>query len=258
MQIITLTTDWNQQDYYSGIIKSYLITSLPDIKIVDITHSIPPFDCRKACFVVKSVYKSFPENTVHIVGVRGLKNELPAPPMVIRFKDQWFFGYENNSFVKMFECEKNVEHWYLPIKFDTTFPELDYLVKTAVEMIKGVDIKETGIKFLLDSNSKTDNASLKENSITGIVEYIDSYGNAITNIEKNDFERICRGRRFEITVTKRCNAVRKISQSYNEPSDKLIAVFNILDKLEIAHTNTKAVTTLGITVNSQVNVIFFN
>jgi S-adenosylmethionine hydrolase len=256
MQIITLTTDWNNSDYYSGIIKAYLITSLSDFQVVDITHSIPVFDYKKACFVVKSVYKYFPANTVHIIGVRGVKNKIPAPPIALRHNDQWFFGYHNGAFTQTFDNDNNLEYWYLPCSGNSTFPEFEYLVKPAVKIINGLDIKELGTELQVYTNININMPVYTENGITGVVEYIDGYGNAITNIDREDFDRIGQGRRFQIFVSKMNNMISKINKSYDEENSELIAIFNVLDRLEIVQMNYKANLSLGITVDSPVYIKF--
>ena len=256
MQIITLTTDWNHSDYYAGIIRAYLIGALSDFQVVDITHGIPVFDYKRACFVVKSVYKYFPANTVHIIGVRGTKNKMPAPPIASRHNNQWFFGYDNGAFTQMFDNEKNLEYWYLPCKDDSTFPEFDYLVKPAVAIISGADIRELGIELRVYTNARINLPAFTDDSITGVVEYIDGYGNAITNIDKRDFERIGNGRRFQIFAAKRNNVICKISKSYNEQNSELIAIFNVLERLEIVQMNYKANLSLGISIDSPVYIKF--
>jgi len=40
MTVITLTTDWQTRDYYSGMIKGRLIQMIPDATIVEISQTI--------------------------------------------------------------------------------------------------------------------------------------------------------------------------------------------------------------------------
>ena len=54
MPIITLTTDLGLIDHYVSTVKAAIMRQLPDIKIVDITHQVPPFDLRHAAFVLRN------------------------------------------------------------------------------------------------------------------------------------------------------------------------------------------------------------
>lgn len=256
MQILTLTTDWNQQDYYIGTVKGFLVNTLPELKIVDISHDIPVFDYKKACYLVKSIYKLYPENTVHIIGVRGGADGEPAVPIITKVENQWFLGYDNGAFNRMFDKSENLLSWRIHDQNNSTFPEFDFLVKSAVAIIKGHNVDEIGVRFQLPVNGMINLPSITQNSIVGIAEYIDGYGNIITNINKSDFERIRAGRKFEIMVSRRQNVITRISPSYNDSSGNLVAVFNSLGKLEIAQINYKASYSLGIREDSIISVKF--
>ena len=67
--LITLTSDMGLRDYYVASIKGAIYNQLPDAKIIDVSHDIPPFDIVHASFVLKNTFKEFPKNTIHIIGV---------------------------------------------------------------------------------------------------------------------------------------------------------------------------------------------
>lgn len=262
MQVLTLTTDWNRHDYYTGVVKGFLLRELPDLKVVDISHNIPIFDYKKACYVVKAVYKFYPENTVHIVGIRGeilVENRMAvAKPIVIKAENQWFLGYNNGAFMQMFSNSKNVSYWSIPHSIDATFPEFDFLIKPAVAILKGQNIDDVFEKFDFSTSAILNLPNVTPSSITGIVEYIDGYGNIITNIQKSDFEKIRAGRRFEITVSRPQNKITQISTNYDAGGGDLVAVFNSLDKLEIAQINYKASYSIVIKEDSMIYIRFLS
>jgi len=68
-QIITLTTDMGVQDHYVATLKGTILGTLPDARIVDISHAVKPFDVVQAAFYVSSCFESFPLGTVHVIGV---------------------------------------------------------------------------------------------------------------------------------------------------------------------------------------------
>ena len=59
--LITLTSDMGLKDYYVAAVKGAIYNQLPDVKIVDISHDIPPFDIVHASFVLKNTFKEFPK-----------------------------------------------------------------------------------------------------------------------------------------------------------------------------------------------------
>ena len=66
MQIITLTTDFGNEDPYVGVMKGVILNIYPYAKIVDITHNIPPQDLWQANWTVQSSYNYFPNKTIHL------------------------------------------------------------------------------------------------------------------------------------------------------------------------------------------------
>ena len=69
MSLITLTTDFGTKDHFVGAVKGAIYSELPDAKIVDITHHISPFNITETAYILKNSYKSFPDKSIHIVGV---------------------------------------------------------------------------------------------------------------------------------------------------------------------------------------------
>ena len=69
MAIITLTTDFGQKDHFVGAIKGTILSNLPEVDIVDISHKISPFHIQECAYILKNVYSAFPKGTVHIIGV---------------------------------------------------------------------------------------------------------------------------------------------------------------------------------------------
>ena len=100
-------------------------------------------------------------------------------------------------------------------------------------------------------------ASINESVIAGSVIYIDSYQNAITNISRELFEKIGKGRPFEILVQSYHYKINRINKTYNETSDgELLAIFNSVGLLEIAINRGKVAELLNIGLHSNIRVKF--
>lgn len=79
-------------------------------------------------------------------------------------------------------------------------------------------------------------------AIKGYIVYEDRYGNAVTNISRETFDEIGRGRAFELSASK--YTVHRINRYYddfntaektlNEYGGKLIAIFNQNDQLQLS------------------------
>lgn len=98
-------------------------------------------------------------------------------------------------------------------------------------------------------------ATIEKDIITGSVIFIDSYGNAISNITREIFDRVFSGKRFRILIQSTRNSINRISKRYdNEPVGELCARFNMLDLLEISINGAKVSELLNLTNGSVIRV----
>jgi S-adenosylmethionine hydrolase len=181
--LITLTSDMGLKDYYVAAMKGAIYSQLPDAKIVDISHNIPPFDILHASFVLKNTFKQFPKNTIHIIGVDAEKNQ-KNKHLIVKNHDQYFIGADNGIFSLIFD-KKPDGIWDININKeinDDTFPSKDIFIPIACHLARGglpsVVAKETQeIK-----TKQLFRPIINNNSIKAMVCYIDKYGNLMTNV----------------------------------------------------------------------------
>ena len=84
------------------------------------------------------------------------------------------------------------------------------------------------------------------NSIKGHVSYIDAFGNVISNISKELFNDVQRGRGFRLHF-KRNETITRLSWHYNEvPEGEKLCLFGISNFLEIAINKGHASRLLGL------------
>ena len=100
---------------------------------------------------------------------------------------------------------------------------------------------------------------MEDKSITGSIIYIDSFMNAISNITRELFERVRKGREFEIYVQSKHYKITSINNFYHESTvGELLAIFNSAGLLEIAINNGSAARLLNLEINSTIRVEFKN
>ncbi|MDP6058749.1 MAG: SAM-dependent chlorinase/fluorinase, partial [Pirellulaceae bacterium] len=66
MSLITLTTDFGARDTFVGQIKGVILTIAPDVRIVDITHRIPPQNIMAGALAIESAMGAFPMGAIHM------------------------------------------------------------------------------------------------------------------------------------------------------------------------------------------------
>jgi len=247
MAIITLTTDFGHKDHFVGAIKGTIYKELSDAKIVDISHSIGPFNIQECAYILKNSYKNFPDGSIHIVGV---DSELsPENQHIAVLVDNHYFIMANNGVIGLIISEivpEKVVEIQLPNSLDSSFPEMDVFVKAASHIARGGKLEVIGRPFkdLKDLREFNPRISDNQTTISGSVIYIDNYGNVVTNIQQSIFKTIGKGRAFELQA--RNKKIREIHNKYGDiinynleksqrkSPGELLALFNSSGYLEIA------------------------
>lgn len=275
MALITLTTDFGEKDHFAGATKGAIYSEIPDIKIVDISHSISPFNILEAGYIIYSAYNSFPKGSIHILGIDSEINE-ENKHIAIKLNDH-FFICANNGIMSMI-CsgitpEKIVEI-NIHDKTQNNISSLDIFVKVACHIARGgsLDVIGKTIKEIKPARYITPYVNDDKSQIVGNVIYIDNYGNVVTNITRAFFETIQRGRTFEVSA--RNNKFKKIHNRYSDivnfeiPEEKRqdegrgLVIFNSGGFLEIAiyksnsTTVGSASTLMGLSLMDNVSVKF--
>ena len=231
MPIATLITDW-KNDYYPALLKAHLLAAVSDISIVDISHKIQSFNTLQAAFILRYSYSHFPKGSIHLIGV----NSEPSPTnkLIIAKTDGHFFVAPNDGLLSLAldDIPDTVVEMAVPKDFHG-FKALELFVE-AVQKIIADTIETAGTKVALQK-SLVNRPTYDDKFISGQIAYIDSFGNAITNIDKKLFETVCRKRNFEIYVQSNHNKLTRLSHYYDDvATGELLALFNSIDLLEIA------------------------
>ncbi|MGJ1389382.1 SAM hydrolase/SAM-dependent halogenase family protein [Sphingobacterium spiritivorum] len=258
MGVITLTTDLGYQDFYQAALKGSIISQLPDVRIVDITHEIPSFNVQHAAFVLKNAYHYFPRKTVHLIGIDTVFQE-DSRYIAMKYNGHFFVGADNGIFSIILGENQAEEVVELDIMQDLRylhFPLADILTKATCHIAKGGKMSEIGIPIDKPIEKATFQPIFDQNSIKGHVSYIDSFGNVISNISKDLFNRIQAGRGFTLYF-KRNETIDKMSWHYNEVSEgEKLCLFGISNFLEIAINKGNASQLLGLSQDEAIRVEF--
>ena len=67
--IVTLTTDFGTSDAFVGVMKGVILGIAPEVRIVDLTHQVPPQDVRAGAYLLRGAVAYFPAGTIHVAVV---------------------------------------------------------------------------------------------------------------------------------------------------------------------------------------------
>ena len=277
MSIVTLTTDFGMKAHFVGAVKGALLSEIPDVKIVDISHNISPFSVIEAAYIIQNAFNSFPKGSIHIIGVDSELN--PENTHIAMALNGHYFICANNGILSMVCTEMKPDHIVeinIHDKILGSFPVLDVFVKVAAHIARGGNLEVIGktISDIKPIKNISPFISDENHQLMGHVIYIDRYDNVITNIKKSFFESIQKNRRFEIMARN-----HKFTKIYNRYSDIVnfeipiykrndegrgMAVFNSSNYLEIAmYKSNKATiggasTLMGLDMMDSVTIQFFD
>jgi len=251
MPVVTLTTEWKPNDIYNGIIKGKLSSMCPGIVIIDNAGSIPPFNISLASFIIRNTFNNYPKGSVHIICVHTEANN-DQDYLIVSARDHYFIGTDNGIFNLILNSEPDD---IVKIENHGNTDELEVFAKTASEIISGKKPHELGTSVKSASERVPLRATIDKDVIIGSIIFIDSYGNAISNITREVFYRVFENKGFRIQIQSNKNYTEQISQRYNDvPVGDMLAKFNKLDLLEISINGTDVSELLSLSVGSVVRI----
>ncbi|MDR1864913.1 MAG: SAM-dependent chlorinase/fluorinase [Bacteroidales bacterium] len=259
MAVITLTTGWID-DYHIAALKGIIFSSLPSAQIVDLSHHTPPFNSgiAHAAYMIRHCYAYYPAGTVHLISVAS-ELQMDNPFIAALYDGQYFVGTDNGIFSLIFtsDPEKIIRIEKYTNEQSPNYPAISVFAPAAIHLAAGGDISELGVHHRDYQRRCIMMATINESQITGTIIHINAFGNAVTNITREDFDRVSKGRSFEITLLSMRNKITRINTYYHETSEgELLALFNLSGLLEVAINKGRASELLGFALHANVIVKF--
>jgi S-adenosyl-L-methionine hydrolase (adenosine-forming) len=186
MRRITFLTDFGTKDAYVAQMKG-VISSITDVRFIDITHEITPHNIREGAFLLWTTAPYFPDGTIHIAVVDpGVGTQRKS--LVIATKKQILLGPDNGLLLPAahqlgdFVVYEITNPKYMIHPLSRTFHGRDIFSPVAGYIARGVPFREFGpqttdyvdLQFALGEH--------QGDKIIGKIMYVDRFGNLITNI----------------------------------------------------------------------------
>ena len=196
-QIIGLITDFGARgQHYVASMKGIILNINPKAKIIDIAHNITPFSIIEAAYIIKSTYSLFPKKTIFIFVVDpgvGSSREI----VIIRTKSGYFFIGPNNGIItnvfdisEISKCIHIENNQFFNSPVSESFQGRDIMAPIGAYLSKDIDIDKYGSNFPITQliDFPIELKRISDNEFRCTVQYIDEFGNIITNIKGNSFK----------------------------------------------------------------------
>ena len=247
MALLTLTSDIGEQDYLLGAIKGQLLSMLPQAVIVDISHSLSPFNYTQTAYISRNAIRKFPPFTFHILLV-NLFEKKPEHLLLAFHQDQYIICADNGLLSMIVEGRPEIVIG-LPLEkvaARNTMHCVEVMANAISKLQAGQDFRNIGIPDIEYLEKNHLRPLLGENWIEGQIILIDNFENVIVNITHEQFEEQRRGRSFRI-IFKRDEMISAISETYADvPIGEKLALFNSAGYLEIAINKGNAAGLFGL------------
>jgi S-adenosyl-L-methionine hydrolase (adenosine-forming) len=185
VSIITFLSDYGLESSTAGVIKGVLLKHAPQASLIDLTHLIRPQDLLMARFELMTAYSNFPKGTVHLAIVDP-GSEAIARGIAFRTADYFFVGPDNGLFDGVLDLEPALEAIQLstPLTSYRPFRGRDVFAPIAAALASGSELASLGGAIPPDSLARisVDLATYVQSNIHGEIQFIDRFGNLITNI----------------------------------------------------------------------------
>ena len=186
---ITFLTDFGTRDTYVGQMKGVALGINPNVRLIDLSHDVPPQQILQGAFAWNDAVAAFPSGTIHVgvvdPGVGSDRRLLAA-----EIGEHRFVCPDNGLLTVILQREHphrivrldNPRWWRSPVS--NTFHGRDILTPVAAAWSLGHDLAEFGSTLTTPLVTLPLADSVRgKSSLSGQVIDVDRFGNLITNIE---------------------------------------------------------------------------
>ncbi len=187
---VSFLSDYGRNDEFVGVCHAVMLEIAPDVRVVDVTHDIPPFDIRAGALALVRAVQYLPDGVVLAIVDPGVGTDRRC--IAVEVDDGVLVGPDNGLLapaVAMLGGPQQVvalenEAYQLPAP-GPTFAGRDVMAPAAAHVANGVAIAELG--------ASVDPATLapglvplpredEDGTIVGEVLWVDRYGNCQLNV----------------------------------------------------------------------------
>jgi len=240
--VIGLFTDYGWDDPYVAQLKGVILTVNPGARLLDITHSVTPFNVTEGAWLLDQCAEEFPAGTIFVAVVDPQVGTERDPILLETAKGKFYVGPDNGLFTQVLAREGFSKAWKLdkPEFFRSgdmsrTFHGRDIFGPVAAHLAAGTDPERLGTPIktlvLLPDKEPTFSGGL----ITVQVLHIDRYGNVILNLPSGSdmAEKLKEGNLVKISIGKESYSAPLVKTYGEVEKGRLLLLYGGSGLLEI-------------------------
>ncbi len=255
-QFITLTTDFGTASPFVAAMRGVILGINPVVRIIDLSHDIPPFDVRHVSFFLAESLPYFPPGTLHVIVVDPGVGSSRAV-LHVTVAGQRLLVPDNGCWTLLAEKDKRspevirvTETRYCRHTISATFHGRDIFAPVAANLSLGLPPDQLGAAVNEWQKLDWPAPVVDAQGITGEVVFVDHFGNLITNISGASLPA---GAQVRITLAGGIEVPRVRTYS-DAPMGTLVGLVSSSGFVEVAEVQGNASRRLALGVGAAVRV----
>jgi S-adenosylmethionine hydrolase len=256
--VIALLSDFGTRDQYAGTMKGVILGIAPDAVLVDLTHDVSPHNVLHGALQLAAAVPYFPPGTIFLSvvdpGVGTARRGL-----VVEAQDYRFVAPDNGLLTAALQIVpprrivELTERRYARPTVSRTFEGRDRFAPAAAWLARGVDVGAFGHIVSAYQHLDIPVPTVGADRLRGAVLFADRFGNLVTNIDRETFDRFA-GAAAAVIAAGRLTHARLVETYADIDGDEICALFGSSDHLELAARAASAADRLAIDAGAVVEV----
>lgn len=252
MSTVSLISDIGSESHELARFRMRFKRELPDLHLECVKTNVQRGSISDAAFVLDALLPEFPAGSIHIVDVESDLHRF-GPALFGKVKDQWVIC-ANNGLLSLLEEAPE----FIAAEQGGWSKEggVNALLRTFLPMVKQLqEHGDKGMKSFPDIQEKARlQPVISDNEVRATVIFNDHFGNAITNLKKEDLDQVAKGKRIAI-ILGRHDRLTRISQFFGEAEEgDVVATWTEDNYLQIGIYHGDAARLLGLGKGKMITV----
>jgi S-adenosylmethionine hydrolase len=257
-QTIVFMTDFGTVDDSVTICKGVMWSIAPAVRIVDLSHEVPPFSIPDGARFLYGATPYYPARTI-FVGVIDPTVGSTRKAVVIKSKRGQYFVLPDNGLITLVAARDGLEdareitnpQWMIGKALSSTFHGCDIFSPAGAHLARGDDWTQVGPELDLAKLVRIEwkLASVDDHGLQGQVIATDGpFGNLVTNVNADDFFKLGyqRGQTVPVTLGNARMAIPFVKTFSDVPLRKPLFYIDSRGRLALAVNQGSFAATYGI------------
>jgi S-adenosylmethionine hydrolase len=188
--LVTLTTDYGSGSGYPAQLKGVLLSAIPELRIVDLSHGIPPYDLLAGALLLEACVPWYPVETIHLGVIDPGVGTARRAICVVDHRGRRLVGPDNGLFTPFLVAGSRVfalaDPAVVPQPQRPTFHGRDLFAPVVAALAGGLDPSRLGPPVPDPIRLDWPGAERTPGQVRGTTLAADPFGNLVTSIREAD------------------------------------------------------------------------